>query len=551
MRLPPASGAQASRYPRERECHKVLGPTLGVPSRVASPMRPALAFAVAVAALLAPAALAQQHEHRGNGMAVVLHDGPEGGRAVVGAYTHFGFALLDNDAAPLPHQNAQFVVTQAGRVVFSTTDTHEYDALFSFDIRFTRPGPYQVTAMSGEMEMGLFEGEVIEPVNATVATVEFATSAPAPASRVVDVTLSILGPDGAILPHTDAIVEFRSASDGALAARTHLHIHEEPIAFSQALGPGTDFEAQVIAYQAFNRGRSDDVPAVLARFPVSVGPAAVPAPPLPQLAPPTVLEQRGAMASADGLTLHATYDPNNQVGVLQTARIVGTVVDDANFTPKPHVDFALALSGPRGLVFSTASGHEYDGSFEYVFVPDAPGLYGGTLTATFDQTELGVPVQIEVVPPVVPVVGGTGPIMFHVDGLDAVVAGKETNLTFRAMGPTGPAKHSEVDVTVFHDDEVPLYQFKLHTHESGSTNAVLILPHEGDWSLRVDGLPTVPEPSRYPSTLFAFAVAPDATLEAPGATVDDVASRAAIPAPAALALVALAALAFARRRAVK
>lgn len=481
------------------------------------------------------------------GMAVVLHDAPEGGRAVVGAYTHFGFSLLDKDGAPVAHQNAQFVLIQEGRVLFSTTDTHEYDGLFSFDVRFTKPGRYQVMAMSGEMMMGVFEGVAVAPVGPTMASVDFAALLPTPGARIVEATLAILGPDGALLPHTDAIVEFRDVAEGTLVARTHLHVHDAPITFSQALGPGTDFEAQVIAYQAFGRGDSEDVPAVLARFPVSIGPVALSPPAAPQLAPPTLLEQRGATASADGLTLHAMYDPNNQVGFLQPARIAGVVVDGADAMPKAHVDFALTLSGPRGLVFSSASGHEYDGVFEYQFLPDAPGVYAGTLTATYDTTELSVPVQIEVVPPVVAAVGGTGPIAFQVEGLDAAVAGEEVNLTFLATGPAGPAAHSEVDVTIFHDEEVPLYQFKLHTHDSGRTNAIVVLPHEGEWSLRVDGLPTVPEPSRYPSTVIAFAVAPGAAVESAGATPVGAEGGATIPGVGlALAILGVALLAMLR-----
>ncbi|HVM44786.1 MAG TPA: hypothetical protein VM582_02530, partial [Candidatus Thermoplasmatota archaeon] len=145
------------------------------------------------------------------------------------------------------------------------------------------------------------------------------------------------------------------------------------------------------------------------------------------------------------------------------------------------------------------------------------------------------------------VLGGTGPIRLGVEGIDDVVAGRETNLTFRAVGPTGPAKHSEVDVTIFHDGEPPLYQFKLHTHASGLTNAIVVFPHEGDWKIRIDGLPTVPEPSYYVPALIELTVAPASGI--PGALVDgEGAPRAEVPAAWALLALAGAALAAMRRR---
>lgn len=481
-------------------------------------------------------------------MAMVLHDGPTDGRAVVGAYTHFGFALMDKDGAPTPHQNAEFNVVQDGKVLFSTTDTHEYDGLFSLDLRFTKPGPYQVTASSGEMALGVFEGIAVAPTNDGTIGVDLVATPQGPASRVVDVTLTIHDATGALAPHTDAIVEFRDARDGALYSRAHVHQHDAPVAFAQGLGAATEYVAQVVAYRAFQTGDAmdPDTIAVVAEFPIAVGPLAAPGVPMPALAPPGVLEQVGGKMSADDLTLHLMYDPNNQVGVGQTARIAALVTNDATLAPQAHVDFALSLSGPRGAVFESASLHEYDGMFEYAFTPEAPGSYDGTLTALDGATELVVPIHLQVVPPVVAAIGGTGPIVLAVEGLDAIVAGQEANLTFSAMGPLGPAAHSEVDVTIFHDGEPPLYNFKLHTHGSGLTNALLLFPHEGDWKMRVDALPTVPEPSVYPSTLFAFSVAAGTLADdaLPGAVAD---KTAAVPGVGALLLVVVAGVALAAR----
>lgn len=512
-------------------------------------MRPHFIFSLL---LFAPLALAQEHEHGGDaGMAMALHDGPDDGRAVVGAYTHFGFALMDKDGRPVVHQNAEFVVKQADEVLFATTDAHEYDGLFSLDLRFTRPGPYEVVATSGEMQLGTFRGEVIAPVNATVATIGL-TTAPAglPNGNAVAATLAIVGPDGAILPHTDAIVEFRETRSRALASRAHFHVHDAPIAFTQGLGVAGDYTATVVAYKAFATGRSPDVQAVYGEFPVMVGPAAAPA--LPPLEPPAtaVLEPQGASAEADGYALHGMYDPQSQVGVGQPVRLAALFVDTANRTPVAHVDFALTLAGPRGLVFESSSLHEYDGMFEHTFVPDAPGIYAATLTASRGDTVLEVPYRVQVLPPLVALEAGLATV--GIEGLDAIVAGEPANLTFTVMGPDGPAAHTEVDVTIAHHDEAPLYQFKLHTHDSGLTSAQVVLPHAGDWFVTIDALPTAPEPLVFVGpagpgqpVAFPFAVAEGAPHEAD--VVEDAAAAGSLPVPGApvaglLALLVLAAL---------
>lgn len=523
------------------------------------------ALLVALLLTLPLAAAQEEHAHGGgNGAAMVLRDGPPDGRAVVGGYTHFGFALLDKDAAPLPHQNAQLVVTQGDDVLFSSTDTHEYDGLFSLDLRFTRPGPYQVTAMSGDMEMGVFQGEAVLPVNESVAGVQLT-------QRGNAFELSIVDANGALLEHTDAVVELRTVAGDALHSRTRLHIHDAPIAFSQALTPG-EFVAQVVAYKAFATGRGADVRAVFAELPVTApaAPEGLGAPPLPTPAPPMPLEPRGAAASADGLTLRTMYDPNNQVGIGQLARVVGVVTQDANHTTLQHVDFDVALSGPAGPVFSTQSAHEYDGVFEYVLRPAVPGVYKGTITATYGETVLETPVELLAVPPAVPLLGGTGAITLGLDGVEGIVAGTPANLTFSAMGASGPAMHSEVDVTIYHsaaasdasragasealakaagDAEPPLYQFKLHTHDSGLTNAVVTFPHDGPWKVRVDPLPTLPEASVYTSAVFDVDVAKGIEETLPSV---EGSKLPAAPVPAwgtALALVALAGVAaLARRR---
>src|SRR5438552_6420629 len=211
-------------------------------------MRGVLAFAIVLA--FVPLAVGQAHEHgEGAGMAYVLHDGPDSGRAVVGGLTHFGFALL-NASMPQVHRNAEFRVLQDDAIVFATKDTHEYDGVFSFDYTFSKPGPYTVMAMSEGMMMGQFNGTAVLPVNESVAKVE-AKIEPQADARLVKVTLSIVdAATGALIPHSDAIIKLRDVGAEDLVARFHLHIHDAPIVLTQALPPN-DETIHVVNYKAF------------------------------------------------------------------------------------------------------------------------------------------------------------------------------------------------------------------------------------------------------------------------------------------------------------
>jgi hypothetical protein len=51
-----------------------------------------------------------------------------------------------------------------------------------------------------------------------------------------------------------------------------------------------------------------------------------------------------------------------------------------------------------------------------------------------------------------------------------------------------------VDVTIAQKGEPALYQFKMHTHESGTTRATVVFPSAGDWIVHVDAAPTSPDP---------------------------------------------------------
>lgn len=514
-------------------------------------MRAALVATVLL--VLVPLAASQTHEHEGaDGVALVLYDGPASGRAVVGGLTHLGFALL-KDGVPQVHRNAQIEVRQGGEVLFATPDAHEYDGLFSLDLVFARPGPYEVFATSEGMATGRFAGEVVLPVNASVATIHLdRVEGPASPGDGVLYELAIVDEAGALLDHTDAIVTVRKAGSLRLVDREHLHIHDEPIRFVEVFPEPGDYVLEVTAYKAFATGRSPDVAAVFATFEATaaagveagfgglVDPASMPAPPLDALTSPA-----GPTASADGLTLHGMVDPQATVGLGNPVRIAAILLDQAGH-PVPHVDFEASVVGPTGAYRSSASLHEYDGVYEVVVVPRVVGHHAARLVAIYNDTRIALDVPFEVAPPVLPL--SPGPHVVTVQGLDAVVAGAPTEVTFDVRGPGGPLAHSEVDVQVRRPGEAPVYSFKLHTHDSGTTTATLVLPSEGEWEVFVDPTPLEAQPVLVDPARVAFTVAASLGGDAL-APLGEEAAPAAIPAPGLALLIAVAAaLALVRRK---
>lgn len=524
-------------------------------------MRAPLVLALLV--VLAPLVAAQHEDMAGGaGMAMVLHDGPDSGRAVAGGLTHLGFALLDAKGVPVVHQNAEIEVTLDNVTVFHTPDTHEYDGLFSLDMVFPHPGHYVVMAMSGKMRMGIFEGDVVPAANATVAKAAVKVEDVMPQGNAARVTVDVQAPNGTTIPHTDAILEWRAAGSLALVSRLHAHIHEKPIVVTQGFDAPGDYVLTVTAYKAFATGRSTDVEAVVGGATFSAGALALPAAPDAAAFPPEPMSPAGASAQQGGLTLHAMYDPQNQVAAGFPLRLSG-LVEGKDLMPLPHVDFAFHLDGPRGRVFESASLHEYDGHFEYLYVPQVPGAYDGALAANDGDAKLTVPFHAQVVPPVAPLglTGGPGASaaqgIVSVKGLEKITAGEPVNLTFDVSNPTGAIQHSEVDVTISQKGKPALYNFKMHTHESGTTTATVVFPAEGDWVVTVDPTPTDTGPVVFqgpdgPGMPIAFhaKVAPGTPiLPATGSPID--VEKRAPGAPLALLVLSVAALALleARRRA--
>lgn len=479
-------------------------------------------------------------------MAWVLHDGPDDGRAVVGAYTHFGFALL-KDGVPQTHRDANITVTHNGVTLFSTQDAHDYDGVYSLDVVFPSEGAYEVRAESEGMMMGTFAGTVVAPVNETVATIVFEPAAPfLPTQRFIGGAISVVDANGSLLTHTDAAIDVRDAS-GKLLARTHGHIHDEPIAFTY-LPPGLgDYFLEITAYKAFQTGRSADVRPVFLEVPIRVDgvlPDGASTPALMDADAAGALDPAGPSADGASFSVRGGYDPQPLVGVGHLARISAVAID-ANESPLAHVDFSLRVTGPDGLLFESSTLHEYDGVFDFAFTPTVPGEYLAQLVTSRGDESLPLTFRLVAAPPVAPL----DPGLFNIDlaGHEGATAGTPVELVFSISGATGPLPHSEVDVRVFRADEPATYAFKLHTHDTGETRATMLFPSEGTWTVAVDGVPLMPQASNVATPAYRTIEVAAGLLPAPiGALDADDTPEANVPDPAlglVVALVALAALA--------
>ncbi len=454
-----------------------------------------------------------------------------------------GFALLDDKGAPVAHNDAEITVTQNGVTVFHSASTHEYDGFFSLDVIFQQVGPYEVMAKSGELGTGMFVGTVVAPVNATVASIRFEPTALG--GGMTQGTLSIVDAEGALLTHTDAIIDLRRAN-GALVSRWQAHIHSDPIVFTTAFPATGDYVFHVTAFRTFATGRSADFAAVIDTFPVTATvatPSGAPAVPTPSATPTS---PRGPMATAGGLTLHGMYDPQPTVGLGQPIRLTAVVVD-AMGVVMPHVDFSFALDSPAARAFASESLHEYDGLFEFVHASSVPGPHRAVLTASRGEETVSITYEYVVAPPVVAL--NPGRFTVSLTGAEDAQVGVPVNLTFYAGGATGPLPHSEVDVKVFREGEPAIYAFKLHTHASGESMATIQFPAEGEWIVTAEPILLMPQPSLIETARFTVSVAPGLMPDILTAADADVPVTNPVPAlPVGLMVLAFVTVGLLRRR---
>ncbi|MHB8604010.1 MAG: hypothetical protein ACYDCK_02045 [Thermoplasmatota archaeon] len=531
-------------------------------------------IAIVVASIVALAGLAfaqapEQHNHTGDGpQMLIVHDGPDDGRALVGDLMHFGFVLADKDGVPIPHHNNEFSVWQNGALLFDTPDAHEYDGIFSFDYVFHNAGPYVVHAwsmVSGAKVEGNFTGtayDVASLPNATTASLKFTPPAAIAALMPATFTVEVDGPSGPMIDHSDALVEFRRALDDRLVFREHLHAHTDKMAFDFAFPTPGSYTARVIGYLAFPSAKSHPYEAVAKSFPIDVG---APTPGV-ALAPPTVsaLPQRPAdapvaapdnhtMAMGTDYKLILTTDPTDPLmpgtngattifGPLTTVRLNALIYDPMMRTLVPHVNFDVTLTGPAGSVFASKSLHEYGGAYQLLVSGLDIGQYSVAISASAGSWKKEGMMQFAIAPPVVPLSGGSGaagPYTVGVAGLDKAAANEPANLTFSVTNPAGLAlDHSELEIEAIPPGSaLPFAIWKVHTHESGTMNTKIAFPTQGKWTLLVNPNTLEPRPT---VTLgpdgpgapiaFSFTVKPGIAL-APASTLAPAESGAATKVP--------------------
>ncbi|MCA1820052.1 MAG: hypothetical protein LC620_08420, partial [Halobacteriales archaeon] len=233
---------------------------------------------------------AQEHNHMGTATAIIAHDTPPGGRTYVGDVTSFAVVDDENhDLAPDVHQNNHIRVSLNGAVLWeaSAAAGHDYDGVNTFSIAFPAPGAYEVALVADDGSIQAhYNGTVEAPHDPVAATIALDAPASVPALQPATFTVQV-NAAGALLDHSDAIVEVRQGDD--LLFRTHAHTHTEPMRLDYAFPrPGT-YTVRATGYLAYATGKGAEFVPVTAERTVEVGApqatALAPAPAVPAPVP--------------------------------------------------------------------------------------------------------------------------------------------------------------------------------------------------------------------------------------------------------------------------
>lgn len=434
------------------------------------PLVPVLACGLAVLALLAPAASAQDHDHASVGGLTILHDVPDDGRTFAGNLDHFGVLLRDDDGRPAFHSDVEVQVLWNGIELWSmgAPSGHDYDALWTWAQSFPGPGAYEIRTRLPGGEWMSFTGPVGpmptgEDSNATLAwSVPETAVARQPAAFTADVTVG-----GVRVPHSD--IEWR-VYDEALheVFRVQTHIHDEPVTFDYAFPQGGVYVVVATAFQAFPSADDRRFAQVTETTTVTVAGGVPGVPDLPGLALPSDILPANAVATSrtDTLVLHGTYDPFTSVELGQPIRL-GVIVTDPDGNILPHVDLTATLMGPNGIVFESASLHEYDGVAEFVTTHHDLGVYSLLVTAQRGgSATIELPYEVRIVPNAV----ALGPVDVALDGPASLAACTPGDFLVSATDVLGqPYQHAEVGVVAVEPTRNAIVlATKLHTHETGT-----------------------------------------------------------------------------------
>lgn len=440
--------------------------------------RPFLILPLLGLGLLAPGVVAEP----GEPAVFVLHDVPDNGYTYVGNPNTFGYVILDAGRATMEHQDGKIVVTQNDVVLYETNvdSSHDYNGLNTFQIAFPMVGPYTVHAevpLSGSVVLSDdFTGYVHPNPATTVATVDLETAVTGHAGKF---TVRVLDAAGAIVPHSDAIVEVRRPVDEWLLFRTHLHTHEEPMSFAYTFPANGEYLIRAVGYNA---------------YPSEEGPWFAPVATTSKL---TVGAGDG-VADADLKTatgtppykLLTTVDPQDKSSPFSRFTVSALVFDTKADDFVAHVNFEAAIvdATTGAVLYRSSSLHEYDGHYEATIHWPTPGAFKFIVNAVgkgwVQRAELPFTVSTAT-PAGAPALGA---LVVDAQGLDALKSGEPQTITFSATTPLGtPATHSEIDYQVVRTAwGAPILANKLHTHEDGRFTMQATFPEEGDYLFVLD-----------------------------------------------------------------
>ncbi len=498
---------------------------------------------VVIALLLLPVAGAQSHEHGEAGPVVIATDLGPSMTAHVGSPVHFALLALGDDLDPDFHVDLPVRVTLNNVTLWQTTmvSGHDYDGINALDIVFPVAGDWEVAVMADGAVQHAIHGKVIDtPLRAAKLLLEAPASATvgSPASFTYELV------DGGRVNHTDAV--FEVFKDGQLWFRTHTHTHTEAQSIDYAFTESGAYTIRVTGYTAFP-GSAASVAPVVAQVLINVAPAPIPLPTTPSAQQPAA-KNAVVHGEADApYQLLGTFDPYTIVGQRTVQHLNAVVIDPDTRMPVQHVDFEATLTGPRGVVFSSDTLHEYDGIFELALRSADLGEHTLTLTASRGDWQGSMSMTYLVAPPVQANVFGPQTVTLQTG--DAV-SGTPMDSVLRIAGiGDRPFAHGEIEFELRSPEDVTLVRNKLHTHADGTFPFTATTAGAGRHALILTPFPLDPQPvTGYGVLDFALAVALGPGLPV-AAAIEPAADSAQAPgAPAALMLVALALAA--RRRAL-
>jgi hypothetical protein len=469
-----------------------------------------------IAALLACAlpTAAQEHEHAAGGGVLLLTDGP----AYVGSPVRFTAIVLGDDELPDVHQNMHLKLMLDGKTMFETTPAsgHDYDGINSFDFVFPAPGNYSFQAL-GDDVLAQLRGAVHHEQGLLQLEAEN---------------------DAGTLPQSGlayvhqlhgagySSVRLETHQDGRLAFRTvTTKLDSWRYAYPDAGGAITHIAAACACTRSAGAQFGADV---LPGPPVGDGAVAV-------AAPQTALNPVVRGSSDAPYAIIGTYDPYTVIGPDTVQHLGVLVIDPATKMPIPDVAVHATLLRQGATLFD-ADLHTRSGFLEVAARYPTPGNYVFTATASTDNWTGQVQLPYTVAPPSAATAIGVPRFRLEAD----LVGGTPGNVSLHAVDARGmPYAHSEVELEIIGAGTV--LAAKLHTHGDGKFPFTVTLP-AGTYALRITPFSLLPEATLPDGLLMELHVADPAT------TSTTTTSHTTIPAPWALAVLALPLAALARRR---